>query len=77
MGKGFDSSCITPSFREAFSVRLVGERTIVILVPFIASLLLNALSLLASVFYPSVCISAADDIVQVSIIPITPSVGLL
>jgi hypothetical protein len=66
VGKGFDSSYITTSFRGALSVRLVIEGTIEIIVPLIVSFLLNALSLLAPVFDPS-----ADDVMQVSVILIT------
>jgi hypothetical protein len=60
-------------------VRLVIEGTIVIIVPFILSFMLNmlSLSLLASVFYPAACISAADDIAQVAVVPIMPSAALL
>jgi hypothetical protein len=58
-------------------VRLVIEETIVIIVPFIVSFLLNTLSLLAPVFYAAACISIVDDVVQVTAIPIMPSAVLL
>jgi hypothetical protein len=76
MGKGFDS-WIVSSFRRALSVRLIIIGTIVIIVPLIMSLLLKALTLLALVFDPTACISAADDVVQISVIPISPSVVFL
>jgi hypothetical protein len=62
VGKGFDSSCIMPSFEGALSLRLVLEGTIITIVSLIALFLLNALSLLAPVFYPAMCISAVDDV---------------
>jgi hypothetical protein len=66
-----------PSLRGALSVRLVIEGTIIIIVPLITSLLLNALLLLAPVFDPSACISTADNVPQVLVIPIMPSTMLL
>jgi hypothetical protein len=56
---------------------LVVEGTIIFIVPLIAPLLLNALSLLAPVFDPAACISAMDDVAQVSVIPNMPSAVLL
>jgi hypothetical protein len=75
--KGFDSSCIMPSFRGALSVRLVIESTIITIATLVASLLLDAFSLLAPVFDLAMCISIADDIVQVLVIPIMPLATLL
>jgi hypothetical protein len=66
-----------PSFRGALSVRLVVEGTIIVIVPLITSFMLNALTLLALVVNLVTCISATDDIVQVTIILIPPSVALL
>jgi hypothetical protein len=66
-----------PSFKGVLSVRLVIEGAIIIIVPFIASFLLNTLSPLAPTFYPAACISAADDVAQISVVPITPSTALL
>jgi hypothetical protein len=77
MGKGLDSSCIAPSFRGVLSVRLVVEGTIIIIVPLIVPFLLNALSLLALIFDPTVCICVIDDVAQVWVIPIMPSAALL
>jgi hypothetical protein len=51
-----------PSFGGALSLRLVLEGTIITIVSLIALFLLNALSLLAPVFYPAMCISAVDDV---------------
>jgi hypothetical protein len=42
--------------------RLIVVRTIVVIVPFIVLILLDAVSLLAPVFNPVVCISVADNI---------------
>jgi hypothetical protein len=72
MGKGFDSPYITPSFRGVLSVGLVIEGTIVIIVPLIASFLLDTILLLVAVFNLVVCISVADHVAQVSIIPVSP-----
>jgi hypothetical protein len=49
MGKGFDSSWITPSIRGALSVRLVVEGAIIIIVTFVVSFPLEAVLLLALV----------------------------
>jgi hypothetical protein len=58
-------------------MRFVIEGTIIIVVPLIMSFLLNALTLLVSVVDPAMCISAVDDVTQVSVIPITPLAALL
>jgi hypothetical protein len=75
--KGLDSSWVAPSFRRVLLVRLVIEGTIIVIVPIIMSLLLDALKLLALVVNPATCISTVDDVAQVSVIPIMPSVMLL
>jgi hypothetical protein len=62
MGKGLDSSCITPPFERTLSVRLDVIGTIVVIVPFFTLLLFEALMILTLVFDPVVCISAADDV---------------
>jgi hypothetical protein len=77
MGESFDSSWVAPSFRGALSVRLVVEGTIIVIVPLITSFLLNALTLLTAVVNPVTCISTADDVVQISVIPIPPSATFL
>jgi hypothetical protein len=77
VGKGFDSSWVASSFRGTISVRLVIEGTIVVIVPLITLLLLNALTPLAPVVNHAMCISTADDVTQVSVILITPSAMLL
>jgi hypothetical protein len=61
----------------ALSVRLVIEGTIIVIVPLITSFLLNALTLLAPVVNPIVCISTTDDVAQISVIPILPSAVFL
>jgi hypothetical protein len=58
-------------------VRLLVERTIIVIVPLITSFLINAVRLLASVVNPVACISAANDVTQISIIPILPSAVFL
>jgi hypothetical protein len=58
-------------------MRFVIEGTIIIVVPLIMSFLLNALTLLVSVVDPAMCISAVDDVTQVSVIPIMPLAALL
>jgi hypothetical protein len=75
--KGFDSSWVVPSFRGVLSVRLVIEGTIIVIVPLITPFLLNTLTLLALVVNLITCISVADDIAQISVIPIPPSAAFL
>jgi hypothetical protein len=53
------------------SVGLVIVRTIEIMVPFLVLFALDAVSLLVLVFYPVACISVADNVTQVSFIPIS------
>jgi hypothetical protein len=65
MTKGFDSSCIMPSFLGALSVWLVIEGTIIIIVPLVTSFQLDVLSLLAPIVDPATCFSVADDVTQV------------
>jgi hypothetical protein len=77
MGKGFDSSHIMPSFKRTLLVRLVIEGMIIIIAPLVVPLLLDVLWILAPVFDPATCIFAADDIVQVLIIPIMSSAMLI
>jgi hypothetical protein len=77
MGESFDSSWVAPSFRGVLSVRLVVEGTIIVIVPLITSFLINALTLLTAVVNPVTCISTADDVVQISVIPIPPSAMFL
>jgi hypothetical protein len=77
VGEDFDSSWVAPSFRGMLSVRLVVERTIVVIVHFITPLLLDALTLLAPAVNLAACVSAVDDITQVSVFPIMPLAVLL
>jgi hypothetical protein len=77
MGKSFDSSWVVPSFRGALSVRLVIEGTIIVIVPLITSFLLNMFMLLAPIVNPVVCIITMDDVTQILVIPILPSVMFL
>jgi hypothetical protein len=77
MGKGFDSSWIVPPFRTTLSVRLVIIGTIVIIVHFFTLLLFEALVLLMQVFDLAACISAANDVAQISVIPVSSPVVFL
>jgi hypothetical protein len=77
MGKRLGSSYIAPPFRRMLSVRLVIIGTVVVIVPFFMLLLFKALTLLTLDFNPAACISATDDIAQISVIPILPSVMFL
>jgi hypothetical protein len=77
MGKRLGSSCIAPPFRRMLSVRLVIIGTVVVIVPFFMLLLFKALTLLTLDFNPAACITATDDIAQISVIPILPSVVFL
>jgi hypothetical protein len=54
-------------------VRLVIIGTIVVIVPFFMPLLFETLTLLTLVFDPTSCISAADDVAQILVIPVSPS----
>jgi hypothetical protein len=75
VGKGLDSSCIVPSLRIMLSVRLVIIGTIVVIVPLLTSLLFKALTLLTLDFDPAACIFGADNVSQVLIILVSPSVA--
>jgi hypothetical protein len=66
-----------PSIRGTLSVRLVVERIIVVIVPFIMALLFDVLMLLAPVINPTMCISDVDDIMQIAVFLIMPSAALL
>jgi hypothetical protein len=52
-------------------VRLIVVRTIVVIVPFIASLMFNAVSLLVQVFNMVARISVVDKVTQVPVVPIS------
>jgi hypothetical protein len=58
-------------------VRLVVIGIIVIIVPLFTLLLFEALALLTPVFYLATCISAMDDVVQISVISISSSAAFL
>jgi hypothetical protein len=58
-------------------VRLVIIGTIVVIVPFFALLLFKTLVLLTLVFDLVACISAVDDVAQISVIPVSPSATFL
>jgi hypothetical protein len=51
--------------------------TTIVIVPFFMMLPFEALALLMLVFNPAACISAADDIMQISFIPISSSAVFL
>jgi hypothetical protein len=77
MGKSLDSSCIMPPFGRMLLVRLVIIGTIVVIVPFFMLLLFKALTLVMPVFNLAACISAANDVTQISIIPVLSSTAFL
>jgi hypothetical protein len=56
---------------------LIIEGTIIVIVPLLASFALDTISLLAPVFNPVACISVADNIKQVSVVPLSFSIVLL
>jgi hypothetical protein len=56
------------------SVKLVVIGTIVAIVPFFTLLLFKALMLLAPIFNLATCTSTTDDIMQISVILISPLV---
>jgi hypothetical protein len=58
-------------------VRLVIEGIIIVIVPLIVLLLLVMLLISALVFNPAVCISTADDVAQVMVVPSMPFIVLL
>jgi hypothetical protein len=66
-----------PSFRGALLVRLIIVETIIIIVTLIALFLFHALSLSAPIFYLAACISAVDDVAQVTVVPPMSSAMLL
>jgi hypothetical protein len=66
-----------PSLRRTLPVRLVIVRAIIVIVYLIALFLLYALLFSAPVFNPATCISTANDITQVVIVPTMPSPMLL
>jgi hypothetical protein len=71
MGKWFHSFT-GPSFRGVLSLRLVIEGTIIIIVPLVTSFLFGAVSFLALIFDPARGISTADDVMQVTVIMVSP-----
>jgi hypothetical protein len=58
-------------------VRLVVIETIVVIVPYFVLLLFKTLTLLAPVFVLVACISTTDDVMQISVIPVSPSSAFL
>jgi hypothetical protein len=66
-----------PPFGRTLSVRLVIIGIIVVIVPFFTMLLFKALVLLAPVFILATCISATDDVAQISVIPVSSSAAFL
>jgi hypothetical protein len=66
-----------PSFRGALPVRMVIIGTIMIIVPLDTLFLFHALFLSVPVFDPTACISAMDGVVQLMVVPTTPSDVLL
>jgi hypothetical protein len=77
VGKNLDSFCIMPPFGRTLSVRLVIIGIIVVIVPFFTLLLFKALAHLAPIFNPVACISAVNDITQISVTPVVSSASFL
>jgi hypothetical protein len=77
MGKSLDSSRIVPPLKRTLSVRLVIIGTIVVIVPFFTLLLFKALAFLTPVFDPVTCITAADDVAQISVILVSSLAAFL
>jgi hypothetical protein len=77
LGKSLDSSCIVAPFRRMLSVRLVIIGTIVVIVPFFMLLLFKALTLLMPIFNLVVHISTANDVMQISVLPVSSSAMFL
>jgi hypothetical protein len=75
--KAFTPPGLCPPFERTLSVRWVIIETIVVIVPFFTLLLFNALVLLTPIFDPATCISATDDVVQISVIPVSSSATFL
>jgi hypothetical protein len=67
----------TPEFIQCFKMCTQVMGPIVIIVPFFMLLLFKMLMLQTLVFYPATCISAGEDVMQISVIPILPSVVFL
>jgi hypothetical protein len=65
MGESPDPSFIVSSFWRMVPVGLIIEGTITIIVSFITSFVLDAVSLLVPVFNPVACISIVDNVTQV------------
>jgi hypothetical protein len=75
--ESLDPSFIVSSFWGTLSVRLVVERTIIIIVPLIVSFLFHSVALLMTVFYPATCISFAENVAHVPLVLISLSTVLL
>jgi hypothetical protein len=58
-------------------MRLVIIGIVVVIVPFFMLLLFKALVLLIPIFNPVACISAVDDVAQISVIPVLSSTAFL
>jgi hypothetical protein len=58
-------------------VRLIVIGTIIEILPFFTLLLFKTLMIMAPVFYSTTCISIADDVAQMSVIPISSSAAFL
>jgi hypothetical protein len=77
VGESFDPAFIVPSFQRMVSVRLIVERTIIVIVPLFALFVLDAVLLLALIFNPIACVSVADNVAQVFVILISSLAALL
>jgi hypothetical protein len=66
-----------PSFRRTLSMRFFIIGSIVVIVPFFTLLLFKTLTLLMPVFDLATCISAMEDVPQISVILILPLASFL
>jgi hypothetical protein len=70
MGETLDPPFIASSLWGMVLVRVIIVRAIIIIVPFIASFVLDAVSFLALVFDLATCIPIVDNVTQISVVPI-------
>jgi hypothetical protein len=71
MRKSLNPALIASSNWGTLLVGLVIVRAIIIMVPFLVSFVLDTVSFLAPIFYPVTGISVAENIMQVSIFPVS------
>jgi hypothetical protein len=77
MGESFYPSFIVSSFWGTLTVRLVVDGIITVIIPFMVPLLFRVVLFLAPVFNSVKCVSVADDVAQVPVVPISFSAAFL